>query len=408
MNRIIFVLLFTFPSIFTFGQKSETKFKVTYNKNIETFWLASLLADEVRPSRNNKKYDGYPKWRKELKEKHSLFQPVAHQFIIDYYDKLKSNKIAKLTAELTDVLLDYDMGEDVLMTPLLTQKEFPTNDYNTAYEFENDGLDKGKVAYINSLIKNYIKELGEFYKSEHLWKLFRRYDRFYQGAIGEIKKNVPSNSFEAIEKFYGEQNLSYTVYVSPMFVWLIENNQGRGLGNAVITPEGRKPYEIMSPYLQVSANKNINDYTEFGYDYEPQAQALTVHEFSHSFVNKEVDKFTDRINKSDTLFSKSKLSNADIMPPQGIHNWKIYVIESLVRVGEIKVALMQNDIARANRLRNDNVLKNKFVLIPLLEEKLKLYENNRIKYPKYADFLPELLTVFENVTLESINKEIGK
>jgi Domain of unknown function (DUF4932) len=408
MRQFISLTILTLLSITTFAQKPKEKFIVTYNKNLETYWFAQLLAAEVRPSRANKKYDGYPNFAKELKEKHSAFQPVAFEAIKDYYDKLKTSKIAKLTAELNDKLLDDDIGDDVMMTPLLTQKEFPTNDYKTNFVYKNDNLSKEKVALINSLIKNYIKELGEFYKSEHIGNLFEKYKKFYKGAIAEINKNVPSKSFEAIEQFYGEQNLSYTVFVSPMFVWMIDNNQGRGIGGFVTTPNGRKPFEIMTPYIKIPANKNINDYKEFGFDYKPQAQALTIHEFSHSFVNKEVERYNDRIKLTDSLFTKSKLSSPTIMPTQGVQNWNNFIIENIVRLGEIRVALMQNDIERANYLRADYVLKKKFVLIPLLEEKIKMYECNRTKYPKFADFLPELLTVFEKTTTEQINNLVDK
>jgi Domain of unknown function (DUF4932) len=408
MRRFICLTILTLFSVTIFAQKSKEKFIVTYNKNLETYWLAQLLAAEVRPSRANKKYDGYPNFAKELKEKHSAFQPVAFEVIKDYYEKLKKSKIAKLTAELNDQLLDDDIGDDVMMTPLLTQKEFPTNNYKTNFVYRNDNLSKEKVALINSLIKNYIKELGEFYKSEHIGNLFEKYKKFYQGAIIEVYKNVPRKSFEAIEKFYGEQNLSYTVFVSPMFVWPIENNQGRGIGGFVTSLKGRKPFEVMTPYVKIPAIQNINEYTEFGFDNRLQAQALTIHEFSHSFVNKEVEKYNDRIKLTDSLFTKSKLSSPTIMPTQGVQNWNTFIIESLVRLGEIRVALMQNDNERAEYLREDYIVKKKFILIPLLEEKIKVYERNRTKYPKFADYLPELLTVFESMTIDKINSLVDK
>jgi Domain of unknown function (DUF4932) len=408
MKRFICLTILTLLSVPIFAQKIKEKFIVTYNKNIETYWFAQMLAAEVRPSRVSKKYYGYPNFAKELKEKHSAFQPVAFEAIKEYYDKLKTHKIAKLTAEVNDKLLDEDIGDDVMMTPLLTQKEFPTNDYKTNFVYKNDNLSKEKVTLINSLIKNYIKELGEFYKSENIGNLFEKYKKFYRGAIAEINKNVPSKSFEAIEQFYGEQNLSYTVFVSPMFVWMIDNNQGRGIGGFVTTPKEKKPFEIISPYVKIPANRKINDYKEFGFNHKLQAQALTIHEFSHSFVNKEIEKHNDRIQLTDSLFTKSKLSSPEIMPTQGVQNWNTFIIESIVRLGEIRVALMQKDTERANYLREDYILKKKFVLIPLIEEKIKLYESNRTKYPKFADFLPELLTVFENMTVDKINNMVNK
>ena len=57
------------------------------------------------------------------------------------------------------------MGNDLLKAPLLYQKEFPTSDYSSAYKFTSNRFSEETQSVINSLIKKYIKELGEFYKS---------------------------------------------------------------------------------------------------------------------------------------------------------------------------------------------------------------------------------------------------
>ena len=36
---------------------------------------------------------------------------------------------------------------------------------------------------------------------------------------------------------------------------------------------------------------------------------LTIHEFGHSFVNKEVEKYSERIKKTDSLFARSGLKD---------------------------------------------------------------------------------------------------
>ena len=128
-----------------------------------------------------------------------------------------------------------------------------------AYKFTSNRFSQETQSAINSLIKKYIKELGEFYKSGNLQLLFKKYQKFYAGAIKEVSNLIPPKFTDALEKFYGEKRLSYTALVSPMMMWPIEDNEGRGIGPSVQTPAGTKVFEIMSPYVRVESNKKIEE-----------------------------------------------------------------------------------------------------------------------------------------------------
>ena len=52
-------------------------------------------------------------------------------------------------------------------------------------------LSTEKQLIINSIIKKYIKELGEFYKSANLQQLFKKDQKFYAGAIKELSNLIP-------------------------------------------------------------------------------------------------------------------------------------------------------------------------------------------------------------------------
>lgn len=387
---------FLFFSILVLAQAKQN-FSVGYNKNIETYFLAELLAVDHR--KTNKSFEEYK--RNECRK----YQPTIEETLQKHF-YLKNNYIGKLTAALNDTLLFYGMGNDLMMEPLLYQKEFPTNDYYSPYSFSSSHLNEKQEAIVNSQIKDYIKILGEFYKSENLQDFFKTYQPFYNGAINEIRKLIPAGFTNAMEKFYGEKKLSYKALVSPMMMWPIEDNEGRGIGAAVITNKGTNVFEIMSPYVRVESNKNIDRYSTFGYDYKPRALLLTIHEFGHSFVNTNVEKYNNRIRKTDTLFSNSKLKEA--MKSKGVGSWEVYIIESFVRLGEIRIATMQRDYKRANELRNYHINTEHFIFLPLLEKKIISYEKNRKKYPKFKDFIPELLTIFENSNIKFIENKLLK
>lgn len=387
--KLKLLLLFLMP-FSLFGQEKDN-FSITSNKNIETYFLAEILSADFRTT--NKDFEQY-----KVKESQK-YQPIVKQALASF-ERLKTHKIIQLTAAINDTLLiKYGLGNDNMMNPLLYHKEFPSTAWQTDYQYKNSSKSDKENEEITLLYKNYINELAKFYNELHLDTFFIKNQYFYNGAIAEFNKHIPNGFVKGLEHFYGEKKLSYTVLVSPMMMWPIEDNEGRGIGANVVTKKGMKIFEIASPYVRAYNEE------QFGYDNEFMARFLTIHEFGHSFVNNEVYKYSNRINKTDTLFEKSILKER--MKSYGIPNWEVYIIENLIRTGEIQVAIYQNDDKRAKQLREYH-LKNNFIFIPLLEEKLKAYNANRNIYRTFEQFLPTLLTVFENASVDFINEELNK
>lgn len=131
-----------------------------------------------------------------------------------------------------------------------------------------------------------------------------------------------------------------------------------------------------------------------------------MHEFGHSFVNKEVSLHKDKLTKFKALFEKSALKET-MIKTGGYGDYQTCVAEHLVRLGEIETARIQKDEDRVKRLQEYH-LKNNFIFIPLLEEKIKEYNSDRKKYKTFGAFVPKLLEVFENSSVEFINGELNK
>ncbi len=83
-------------------------------------------------------------------------------------------------------------------------------------------------------------------------------------------------------------------------------------------------------------------------------------------------------------------------------SWLTCVTEHIVRLGEIRIALAMNDTLTANQIRTENIEQNKFIYLPYLEDKIVEYENNRDKYPSFADFFPELINTFSEIDTNNI------
>jgi hypothetical protein len=118
----IFVVLFFTHS---FSQKKASKFLVSYNKNIDTYFLAEILSAEHRSI--NKDFELF-----KIKEC-STYQPIVKK-ALEKYGHLKNSKIAYLTAQINDTLLKkYGIGNDAMMKPLLSHKEFPLKGWSNEY-----------------------------------------------------------------------------------------------------------------------------------------------------------------------------------------------------------------------------------------------------------------------------------
>ncbi|WP_126650660.1 DUF4932 domain-containing protein [Chryseobacterium aureum] len=389
----LFLVFVSLSGTFGFSQKNTSPFSVTYNKNIETYFLAEILSAEHR--KNNKDFELY-----KIKEC-SVYQPIVKK-ALQQYTHLKNSDIAVSTAKLNDLLMEkYGSGNDVLMKPLMYHKEFPDLEWMNDYHFENTHLTKEQNKEATDLIKNYLSELSKFYIQENIAQFFKENETFYKGGIAEYSKQIPDGFTKAMELFYGERFNSYTIIISPMMMWPIEDNEGRGIGTNVILPSGQQNiYEIASPFVKVQKPG------EFGYDHQFQARFLSVHEFGHSFVNKEVNRHKDKLTKFKDLFEKSKLKET-MIKTGGYGDYLTCVAEHLVRLGEIETARIQKDDQRLERLK-DYHLKNNFIFLPLLEEKIKEYNSNRKKYKTFGEFIPKLLEVFENSSVSFIDNELDK
>ncbi|WP_336960760.1 DUF4932 domain-containing protein [Chryseobacterium contaminans] len=392
MKKILFILV-SLSSTLNFSQQKSSKFSVSYNKNIETYFLAEILSAEHR--KNNKDFELY-----KIKEC-SVYQPIVNK-ALKKYEYLKNSEIAIATAKINDILIDkYGLFNDILMNPLMYHQEFPATEWINEYQFSSNNLTAEQNKEVTQLIRNYLSELSKFYSKENIAQFFVENESFYNGGIKEYNKQIPVGFTDAMEQFYGERFNSYTIIISPMMMWPIENHEGRGIATNLISKSGKTDvYEIASPFVRV---ENIS---QFGYDNQFQARFLSVHEFGHSFVNKEVYPHKAQLKEFKGLFEQSNLKEI-MIKTGGYGDHQTCIAEHLVRLGEIETAKIQKDFERAKKLEEYH-LKNNFIFLLLLEDKLKEYMANRKKYRKFGDFIPQLLEVFENSNIEFINNALAQ
>lgn len=398
--RNLFILVILIPVLSCKMEEDSTKeteaekFETSFNKNIETYFLAEILSIEHR--RTNRQWEDYK--LKVCRE----YQPIVARALSKFGNLTQHNFVIE-TAKLNDTLGSFGFGNDVMMGILLEQPELGSSKEPSYFKLSRTNLKEDRKNRFEQLISNYLDSLYDFYRTEDIEEFFSDNADFYNGAIKEVKSHIPQGFTDAMEIYYGDSRERYIALVSPMMIWPIEANEGRGIGATVKNGNEKTVYEIMSPYVKVPVDSIRTEYDQFGFDYRPRARTLTIHEFGHSFVNSELEPYREQIESSAYLFTE-KLKKA--MKSKGVQNWNTYVIESFVRLGEIRIAEIQNDKKRANKLRDYHINEEHFVFLPKLESKVIEFENDREQYPMWKDFIPELLKVFDRHNAKFVDKRL--
>ena len=127
---------------------------------------------------------------------------------------------------------------------------------------------------------------------------------------------------------------------------------------------------------------------------------VIVHEFCHSYVNPLTSKYKTEINKYAKLFGPI----SERMKSQAYSTWETCVNEHIVRALTTRYAfLKENEEAGDKSLQREK--KRGFFYVPALCEQLKYYENNRDRYKTFAEFYPELIKVFEDLSKQDLGKD---
>ena len=363
------------------------KVTLTYHPNIETYFIAEKLAVQH--------IGNFIFSQKDSVYGHQPLLAEASKHFIQYVNTPCIIRIADILKYIRD---NYHDDAEIIQY-LLFQKPFPQK--GEQYPFADSSIFRTQqFPGTMPLIRELTDSLHSFYQFAHVADFIKDHQAYYDGALHEVKKDLRPDIFAFMEKFYGEQFYRYAMYIMPLMPITYGDDNYRAFGPTLHWPKGRAAVMVFSSSKMLPPGLPINTYTSFGFDNAEVTHLLTVHEFGHSFVNPHLNELKDIIARDTALFTPA-LQKA--LEPAYIGDWFSCVVEHIVRLGEIRVAESMHDATEANRLRSVHVKQARFVLIPLLEEKIKVYEANRKQYPDFNSFLPELLKVFHELTPEKVD-----
>lgn len=248
------------------------------------------------------------------------------------------------------------------------------------------------------LVPDQVKRGGGWQRLQKLAELFRDFSvqsnfysffnttqkHFYEEIIRRTAYSFKDFSVTSLlENYFGKKQHEYVVVLNLVggygnFGWPVTRGGRTSLHAVVETNQSAGAVPLFQPSVSL-----FN---------------LILHEFSHSYVNPEVDKYKKQLDQYDWLYMPIQ----DAMKAQGYAFWQVSVNEHIVRSAVVRMARKYYGIPFTEKTIYKTEIGRRFIYLDALCSQLEVYEKNRDKYPTFARFVPELLTVFSQIRKEDL------
>ncbi len=358
-------------------KNKNSKLIIGYNENLETLALIYNLSES-----------GEYHYNKIPGPRATLSKELTSQF-----ESFKNHEaVTKLNKLLNDGFVDmYDILLSLYNTNLPEYKQYAK--YPSVY-YENEGITAEET---QARFDDFNKSVIKFYKDADLKNRFKKeYNNIYKKIEEELQTVIPKNNIiTELEDYYGVKRNEYEIIISAFSF--------NGIGRAILIKNDKYSKAaclVTSNHLLESDSININKIEQYNLGYKDikYFQEIGIHELIHTFLHeifKENEKNTLLINELNYLFTDS-LKNK--MKKQGYTDWKTCFEEHLVRLGELKIAQQLGNHDFVTKYRKECIEERGFIYFELIENLLLEYENNRIKYKNFEDFIPKLVQNIKSKT----------
>jgi hypothetical protein len=235
--------------------------------------------------------------------------------------------------------------------------------------------------------RQFLTAARQFVKDSNFNDFFSAHRSLYQTAQLRLEDFLKKNAhIEWFDEYFGARpEANFTIFLGLL-------NGPNNYGATFHTPDGKEElYCILGIWKTDDKGLPV---------FDDSMMETIVHEFCHSYVGPFIAKYKMEIDKCSKLFEPV----ADRMIAQAYGSWQTCVNEHIVRALTTRYAYL-----KVSKEAGDNYLKyqrqNGFFYVPALCESLKNYEKNRDKYRAFADFYPELIKVFENLSQQDLGKD---
>jgi hypothetical protein len=287
-----------------------------------------------------------------------------------YFNSFASHKAVSVTDELfNNQGFSYDAPVAFMLhlsqVPELIQ-QIQYSDYLLKRANNKDNLENYRVA------------IQQFAEETDFVKFWKSKEGFYAKIVDLTANEIAGiDLIKVIESYFNETQNSYSLLISPSF-------RG-GYGPKIPSTNGK--FDI---YACVSTT---NDKDGIPYLSKETLIYYVWHEFGHSFVNPETEKYSKRVDTWEQLFKPIR----EDMSRQAYRDLSTCINELIIRAINVRLQELNNGTAAAKNLLNQE-LSNRFVYIQPVINKLKEFEKQRdTKHITFSDFFPKLLDVLDSL-----------
>lgn len=235
-------------------------------------------------------------------------------------------------------------------------------------------------------LDNYRISIEQFAKESNFEKFWASKNEFYNKVVDlTISDLADMDLINVVEGYFNESQNSYSIIISPSF---------RG-GYGPKLPASNNKYDIYS----CNTTTDIKD----GVPYLSKENLIYYvwHEFGHSFVNPQTEKYSDKVAVYDKLFEPIR----EDMAKMNYSDLNTCVNELVIRAINVRLQELYISPAASEILLNKEIA-NRFIYIEPIIEKLKEFEKQRdSKHITFSEFYPQLFNVFDSL-LKSDNSKL--
>jgi len=295
-----------------------------------------------------------------------------------YFGEFKDHSVIAYTGSLVSANFAYDAPVQFM----LCHSEPPELAQETPY---SDYLIKRAGGEEN--LMEFADKLRNFAQRTDFMRFYHAHKPLYDTLIAEVDSLFEGKNYvQTLEDFYGESRNSYSLILSPLF--------SGNYGIPIKTEEGYGLYGVIGP---CSLRGKRTTFACLNY-----LESITLHEWSHPFVNPLVDQNYELFKKSIVLFEPIER----MMQRQAYPNWRVTLYEHLVRAcGEIHLrAKTHKDFEKEKSLEYHE--GKGFWYISYIDSLLDVYESQREQYPTFSQFVPVIANRLSHLSVEDLPERI--
>jgi hypothetical protein len=223
---------------------------------------------------------------------------------------------------------------------------------------------------------DFFEAMREFYRESDFQQFLDEHAGFYDSCSSATRDTMRGITIATLEDYYGLRKHEYHIVLAPLL-------HPGGFGPQIALPDGSlEIFSVNGPQGAVDGRPIFGDEDDLRY--------LVWHEFSHSFMNPLAERHPEIVARTRALHQPL----ARAMKRQAYGDWETCVKEHLVRAATVRFAFRElGEEAGQKALEQEE--SRSFVYAAALADRLKLYEQQRDRYPTIDDFATQLLAVFD-------------